>query len=188
LSWSFGLRGGNEPAELKRSDVKVEPGPKLRFHLDKSKADQDRIGADFGMTADTEGKRALLRAVVRWVAVWDSCQPDPAFDGPLFCTFTSRNGGDPRLSKSRQMTSNRADFRRLAVLAGLEPNWTPHSTRAGYAVTAVDDGHSLTTVSRAMRHSNVRTTETYLAHAGDQGHAAVRSIFRPGNDEPKEAN
>jgi site-specific recombinase XerD len=78
---------------------------------------------------------------------------------PLFCTL----GGRP-LSR-RNITGK---LKMLAERAGIGKRVHPHGLRHSFAVSLVRDGLSMPIVQRALGHSSLATTATYLNHVAPE--------------------
>lgn len=77
---------------------------------------------------------------------------------PLFCTL---QGGPMATANVRELLP------RLARRAGIEKRVHPHGLRHTFAVEALRRGVRINTLSKALGHSNVGTTSTYVDHVGD---------------------
>ena len=142
--WRTGLRI-SELLALRISDFDPVRGTVRVLHGKGNKA--RTVGIDDGALEVVETwiqRRAVLRL------------PD---DAPLFCTLHRRPYGRP--IAPRQV---RAMMTRLGADAGIGHRVHPHGLRHTHAVELVHEGWPVPLIARQLGHSNVATTDTYLAH------------------------
>jgi site-specific recombinase XerD len=78
---------------------------------------------------------------------------------PLFCTLTGR-------AQSRRHITGR--LKTLAVKAGIGKRVHPHGLRHSFAVSLVKDGVKMPIVQKALGHTSLQTTATYLNHVAPE--------------------
>jgi site-specific recombinase XerD len=142
--WRSGLRC-SEALDLRPVDVDFAAGTVRVLH---GKGDKARtVGID----------DSALSVVRAWLGVRQASGVESPW---LFCT---RDGGRVQ---SRYV---RAEVARLAVRAGVEHRCHPHALRHTLAVELAREGMPVPLISRQLGHSNVATTNTYLAnlHPGE---------------------
>lgn len=71
-------------------------------------------------------------------------------------------------------------FDAALATAGVDSHATLHQHRHWFGTTAYEESHDLLAVSRAMRHTNTRTTEGYIRVADSSIRAAVGMLPVPG--------
>jgi integrase/recombinase XerD len=139
VMWRAGLRC-SEATGLRPSNVDFGAGTVRVLH---GKGDKSRtVGID-GQALD------VVRA---WLGMRQASGIESEW---LFCT---RDGG--RL-QSRYV---RAEIGRLAERAGIGHRAHPHALRHAMAVELVQEGWPVPLISRQLGHSNVATTDVYLAN------------------------
>jgi site-specific recombinase XerD len=77
--------------------------------------------------------------------------------GPLFCVIDGRTRG-----RAWSAAAVRAEFRRLAVRAGVRRRFAPHQLRHAHALELAREGVPLNIVQRQLGHANLGTTSIYL--------------------------
>jgi site-specific recombinase XerD len=139
--WRTGLRC-SETLALRPGDVNYDRGT-IRVLLGKGRKSRT-VGAD----------DAALAVIGLWADARAAAQIP---DGPLFCSI-QRNPG-------QQMAPRyvRALVARLAVKAGIPHRVHPHGLRHTHAVELAREGWPVPLISRQLGHSNVATTDIYLA-------------------------
>jgi integrase len=139
--WRTGLRC-SEALALRSSDVDIESGT-IRVLNGKGRRART-VGADdsvlavVGIWAD---KRAA--AGIAW--------------GPLFCTLR------PPAGRALSPRYVRAEVGRLAAKAGIQHRVHPHALRHTHACELAREGWPVPLISRQLGHSNIATTDVYLA-------------------------
>jgi len=78
---------------------------------------------------------------------------------PLFCTLLGRP-----LSRV-QITQK---LKALALKAGIEKRVHPHGLRHSFSVSMMQSGQPVPIIQRALGHSSLQTTATYLNHISDE--------------------
>lgn len=137
--WRSGLRC-SEALALRPSDIDFDAGT-LRVLRGK------------GRKARTVGLDSSALAVL---SVWLEHRPHGA--GPLFCVLTGPSAGGPMSPRYV-----RAYTAQLAARAGIAHRVHPHGLRHTMAVELAREGWPVPLISRQLGHSNVATTDTYLA-------------------------
>jgi len=151
-AWSVGLKGVDEPSRLLRRHVRVESDLRVTLDLPGLNADEELQG-DTLVLPSALGLGDTTATVICWLAVSDAFA-DAGEDTPTFCSFTEYGAPKPDRTPSRRGLSNWLHW--LQDGAGLSGfNW--HSTRAGFAVAAFEDGADVLDVQAAMRSSQVKT-------------------------------
>lgn len=80
-------------------------------------------------------------------------------DAPLYCCVSKWEVGNPvKPAQVRQM------LHRLAGKAGIDKRVHPHCCRHTFATWLLEAGVDLPTIQRALGHSNIAVTHTYLNH------------------------
>jgi integrase/recombinase XerD len=139
--WRAGLRC-SEALKLRPSDVDYQRGT-IRVLLGKGGKSRT-VGAD--------------DAALAVLGIWADARAAAGIgDGPLFCSV-QRNPGRPMATRYV-----RALVARLAVRAGIGHRVHPHSLRHTMAVELAREGWPVPLISRQLGHSNVATTDIYLA-------------------------
>ena len=82
--------------------------------------------------------------------------------GPMFCVID----GPTRGVRAWSSAAVRAEFRRLAVDAGVRRRFAPHQLRHAHAVELAREGVPLPILQRQLGHRNMATTSTYLTGIG----------------------
>jgi site-specific recombinase XerD len=77
--------------------------------------------------------------------------------GPLFCVIDGSTRG-----RSWSATAARAEFRRLALDAGVRRRFAPHQLRHAHPVELAREGVPVNIIQRQLGHSDLGTTSTYL--------------------------
>jgi site-specific recombinase XerD len=77
--------------------------------------------------------------------------------GPLFCIIDGPTRGRPWSG-----AAVRAEFRRVAVHAGVRRRCAPHQLRHAHALELAREGVPLNIIQRQLGHSNLGTTSIYL--------------------------
>jgi hypothetical protein len=77
--------------------------------------------------------------------------------GPLFCIIDGRTRGPPWSG-----AAVRAEFRRVAALAGVRRRFAPHQLRHAHALELAREGVPLNIIQRQLGHANLGTTSIYL--------------------------
>ena len=137
--WRAGLRI-SEALALTESDVDARRGSVLVRH---GKDDRRR---EAGM--DDWGFEQLLGWLERRVEL-------PV--GPLFCVIDGSTRG-----RGWSATAARAEFRRLALEAGVRRRFAPHQLRHAHAVELAREGVPVNIIQRQLGHTDLGTTPTYL--------------------------
>jgi site-specific recombinase XerD len=141
VMWRSGLRC-SEALALRPSDVNYDRGT-------------IRVLCGKGGKSRTAGvDNAALAVIGLWA---DARSVAGIGDGPLFCSI-QRNPGHPM--NPRYV---RALVARLAVKAGISHRVHPHGLRHTHAVELAREGMPVPLISRQLGHSNVATTDIYLA-------------------------
>lgn len=125
---------------------------RARFHLPKSKTDQEKRGETVTIQAGST-RHCPVRALSRWI------NTAGIGEGPIFRRVrgTAEVGEDSLTGKSMLRA-----VRGAAKTAGIEGYITPHSLRAGYATQAVLNGVSSEEVMKHMRLTSVHTFMRYV--------------------------
>jgi site-specific recombinase XerD len=141
LLWRGGLRCA-EALAVRPVDVDFGRGVVRVLH---GKGDRARtVGLD----------DACLAVLSVWVETRSAAGIGP---GPLFCRLHGQAGAP---LSSRYV---RAEICRLAVRAGIRHRVHPHGLRHTYAVELAREGWPVPLISGQLGHSNVATTNIYLA-------------------------
>ncbi len=142
--YGAGLRGG-ELVALNHADVDTSEGV-LRV---RGKGKKERI---------VPAGRCALAAIRDYLQTPDGGAPPRRDPNAIF--VNARNG--------RRITSRsvRRIMTRYAVLAGLDPNLSPHSLRHSFATHMLSNGADLRSVQELLGHENLSTTQiyTHLSH------------------------
>lgn len=143
VMWRTGLRC-SEALALRPSDVDHQ-------------AQTIRVLRGKGGKSRTVGADGATMAVV---GIWADKRTAAGFteDGPLFCVVQGRQAGaqlHPRYVRNMVTT--------LAAKAGIAHRVHPHGLRHTHAVELAREGWPVPLISRQLGHSNVATTDTYLA-------------------------
>jgi site-specific recombinase XerD len=77
--------------------------------------------------------------------------------GPLFCVIDGLTRGRPWAA-----AAVRAEFRRIALQAGIRRRFAPHQLRHAHALELARDGVPLNIIQRQLGHANFGTTSIYL--------------------------
>jgi site-specific recombinase XerD len=77
--------------------------------------------------------------------------------GPLFCIIDGPTRGRPWSG-----AAVRAEFRRVAALAGVRRRFAPHQLRHAHALELAREGVPLNIIQRQLGHANLGTTSIYL--------------------------
>jgi Phage integrase family len=96
-----------------------------------------------------------LRAAPIWCA-HDALRPAASLDRP-FCISDGQTRGRPWAG-----AAVRAEFRRLAVRAGVRRCFAPHQLRHAHALELAREGLPLNIIQRQLGHANLGTTSIYL--------------------------
>lgn len=139
MLWRAGLRC-SEALSLRPVDVDFRAGTVRVLH---GKGDKSR-------TVGIDGQ--ALDVIRGWLGARDASGLDSPW---LFCT---RDGGQLASRYVRAMVA------RLAREAGITHRAHPHAFRHSMAVELVREGWPVPLISRQLGHSNIATTDTYLAN------------------------
>jgi site-specific recombinase XerD len=140
VMWRSGLRC-SEALDLRPQDIRFSDGSIRVLHGKGSKA--RTVGID----------DSALAVLSVWV---DRRQAAGIIDGPLFCTLEPP--GRPLATRYV-----RTLMTRLGRKAGIGHRVHPHGLRHTLAVELCREGWPVPLISRQLGHTNVATTETYLA-------------------------
>ena len=77
--------------------------------------------------------------------------------GPLFCVIDGRTRG-----REWSAAAVRAEFRRIALRAGVRRRFAPHQLRHAHALELAREGVPLNIIQRQLGHVNLGTTSIYL--------------------------
>jgi site-specific recombinase XerD len=77
--------------------------------------------------------------------------------GPLFCVIDGLTRGRPWAA-----AAVRAEFRRVALQAGIRRRFAPHQLRHAHALELAREGVPLNIIQRQLGHANLGTTSIYL--------------------------
>ena len=112
--------------------------------------------------------------------------PDPDPDALVFPLLQNADLSDPKRRRSAIGSGTarmNAALKDVAKLAEIGKNLTTHVARHSFADLARIQGWSLYDIARAMRHSNVRVTERYLAGFDTGGlEGKMEGLFGPTSD------
>jgi integrase len=172
LSWPRGLRMGSDLTHNVRTDVTFTD-THITVLLRKTKDDAAGNKQDicyYPWIATGGETSPAAQAIATYLAVRDLTHRPT---DPLIVSTRDRPTIRP---KKRNLSATAAgDIRRLAETAGLEPKWTAHSTRAGYATQADTDGWAVEEIQAGLRHESPDTTMPYIRR---NGHTVRRSVKR----------
>jgi integrase/recombinase XerC len=85
---------------------------------------------------------------------WDVLAKPPTGANPVFLADTKKAGPLAPVQLSRR-------FKKYLLLAGLDPNLTPHKLRHSYATHLLDAGADLRSVQELLGHAHLITTQVY---------------------------
>lgn len=120
-------------------------------------------GSKKGLVYISETTAGLLRLY------WCDCRPQPKGEDKYFLT----QDGYP-LTKGRVQKI----LERIGKKAGISARLSPHKLRHSYATLSLKYGANLEYVRRTMRHTDIKTTEVYLA-VSDTDVANAHRQFSP---------
>lgn len=137
--------------------------------------DKLRLVGKGGKAATVTITRNTRRAIDQWAYSWDWEDLSP-----LVTSFTAMEGRTyhPRPTGKRLSTNAVRDITmRYSNLSGIK--FAPHDMRRTFAGLLFEETGSIETVSAALRHSNVGTTQRYLEQRQD---AAAQAVEKAGFD------
>lgn len=119
---------------------------------------------DYRMSKTGKGKSLpLLPQAEAILAHYEPDDPDPdAWVLPLLDGYDTSTPEKMRRAIASQNTLTNGHLKELAVLAGIKTNVTTHIARHSWTEKARTGGLDLYSISKALGHSNLTTTETYL--------------------------
>jgi integrase len=149
----FGLRTRGLIAVLWRAGLRIHEALLLTEH------DLDEANGSILVRRGKGGKRRLV-GMDEWG--WQYLQPWRDYRttlpvGPLFCVIKPPTAGDPWAQ-----TQARAEFRTLALRAGVRRRFAPHQLRHCFAVQSSREGVAPTLLQRQLGHANLGVTSIYL--------------------------
>ena len=192
LGWPIGLRSDSDLAYMSRSDIAVRPEGSLDLILPKAKTDQYAESTRFAITTPPTVTNTVGRAL-QWLAIIDALTGMTDACSPLFPEFAKRRmmraETTPRKGRADRTAQN--DLRVLQNLAGLT-GFTLHSTRTGFAVTGVEQGHSQVDLQQTMRLKQPRDFIRYSREAhtqdGTPGEQLLRALLEAGQEPDKQGD
>ena len=192
LAWPIGLRSASDLNYMSRTDVTIRPNGSLLLTLPRAKTDQYAQSEHFTIPTPPTVSNTTGRAL-QWLAIIDALTNMGG--GPLFPVFATNEKGrtqTPATCRTARTDSAAAvDLQDLQMLAGLE-GFTPHSTRTGFAVTGVEQGHSQVDLQQTMRLKQPRHFIRYSREAhtqeGSPGEQLLRALLTAGQDQDKQGD
>jgi hypothetical protein len=162
VAWSCGLRMRSDTLRLERADAAPDAaGRGWSVRLAATKDDQGGAKGVVRPFGWDDGDGVVVAALAEFACVRDALIGE---EGRL-CSL----GGNDQDKQSRRYehSAARGDLELLARLAGVEPVFSPYSTRKGFAAQALADGWSEDQIQEGLRHLHLTTTIThYLPKTG----------------------
>ena len=115
----------------------------------------------------------LTQPTVMAVQLWLEVRPTQAVT--VFCSLQPHYYGHALTIEGLY-----AIMHRMAVLAGVQGKYNPHSLRHMFAMLNLENGNDLLTVSQLLGHTDISTTTRYLLFT-DKQRAARHDQFSPIN-------
>lgn len=170
-SWRVAWRSRDEPSRLLRRHLKIKeeaPGEvSVTVFLPASKTDQRKEGVKFEVASGPINPGTVR--ILQWAAVVDAMQ-DSGPGTPLFCSW--RRHDHIRATEALGRSEWGKHLHALQAAAGLS-GFTPHSTRVGFGVTAVEQGYDEFAIQDTMR---LRTPELVHRYSHQARHSKAPLI------------
>lgn len=174
LSWPRGLRMGSDLTDLARNDVTVTD-THITLRLRRTKDDgrgQKQVACHYPLVTKTGEPSVAAHAILTYLAVRDLTH---SHNDPLIVSTRTRAVIRPK-NRDLALTAAR-DMRQLATAVGLEPLWSAHSTRSGYATQADLDGWAVDEIQSGLRHRSPTTTLAYITRSGRPPQRVAKTLL-----------
>lgn len=159
LAWANGLRLASDLDEVRRDSVKRDDNG-YTFVLGPTKADRSGARSRVIAAHGDADSFAVGRFFAEYLCVRDATVGP---GGYLFTPMRGKTSGFLRSSSEPDVYhSALVDVRTLALLAGVEGQYTTYSVRRGHASQRHEEGHPLERIQAGLGHVSPATTVGYI--------------------------